>query len=218
MADVLLNSEYQKIGITERHQNNIRTLGAVSIFLKWIKNFYWAQLNPIAAYFVVQLGQTVKEMAGFTILLILCIIAFTNFFMVIQKNKAAPIIDEFGAQDPPDYVTGFLPSEFVSALISVYLLSLGEFAEIDGYSEGHTKYIAWFMFIAGTIIIQLIFMNMLIAVMSTPFGEVLEKATLFRYRQQLSFIVDFIDHVDIKKQFKNMRYVMVVKPEDVVVN
>ena len=57
----------------------------------------------------------------------------------------------------------------------MYLLSLGEFAEMDGYSEGHDRQLAWLAFVFATIIVQLIFMNMLIAVMSTPFGIVLEK-------------------------------------------
>lgn len=74
------------------------------------------------------------------------------------------------------------------------------------------------MFILGTIIIQLIFMNMLIAVMSTPFSIVKEKETLFRYKQQLSIIVDYIDHVPIKNMFKDQKYILVVKPEEITVD
>jgi len=40
-------------------------------------------------------------------------------------------------------------------------------------------------------------MNMLIAVMSTPFSIVKENETLFRYKQQLSIILDYIDLVPI---------------------
>lgn len=58
-------------------------------------------------------------------------------------------------------------------------------------------------------------MNMLIAVMSTPFGIVLEKEKLFKYKQQISLIVDFIDYVELKKYFSSMKYIMVVKPEEI---
>jgi hypothetical protein len=54
---------------------------------------------------------------------------------------------------------------------------------------------------------------MLIAVMSTPFGEVMEKKDLFKYKQYISIIVDYIDLVDIKKNYKSFKYIMVVKPE-----
>lgn len=69
----------------------------------------------------------------------------------------------------------YVDSEFFSAAISVYLLSFGEFQELSGYSEGHDRKLAWIMFVFGTLIIQLVFMNMLIAVMNTPFAIVKEK-------------------------------------------
>lgn len=94
--------------------------------------------------------------------------------MVISKNKK---------DDEAGYVTNFVDSDFISAILSIYLLSLGEFAELDGYTEGHDRQLAWVMFVLGTFIVQLVFMNMLIAVMSTPFSIVMEKETLFRYKQ-----------------------------------
>ena len=36
-------------------------------------------------------------------------------------------------------VLGELWGEIVNAFISMYLLSLGEFAELDGYMEGHDR-------------------------------------------------------------------------------
>lgn len=83
----------------------------------------------------------------------------------------------------------------------MYLVSLGEFGELDGYSEGHDRQLAWLGFISATLIVQLLFMNMLIAVMSTPFGIVMEKELLFKYKQQISIIVDYIDLIDIKKEY-----------------
>ena len=61
-------------------------------------------------------------------------------------------------------------------------------------------------------------MNMLIAVMSTPFSIVKENETLFRYKQQLSIILDYIDLVPINDIFKKQKYIMVVKPEEIKVD
>ena len=186
--------------------------------MKWFKIFYWGKLFKTSAYFIVQLYETVAEMQGFMSLLVMCIIAFTNFFMVIQKNKDVQELDEFGNDEHPNYVTSYVDSQFFAALISVYLLSLGDFQELEGYSEGHDRQFAWIMFVFGTIIIQLIFMNMLIAVMSTPFSIVKENETLFRYKQQLSIILDYIDLVPINDIFKKQKYIMVVKPEEIKVD
>lgn len=218
MFDVLWHKKEHESGITLRQLKHMRTFGAWVIFMKWMKCFYWGKLYKTSAYFIVQLYETVREMGGFMILLVMCIIAFTNFFMVIQKNKDPEQLDEFGVNEHPDYVTSFVDSEFFASLISVYLLSLGDFQQLAGYSEGHDRQFAWLMFILGTIIIQLIFMNMLIAVMSTPFSIVKEKETLFRYKQQLSIIVDYIDHVPIKNMFKDQKYILVVKPEEITVD
>jgi len=135
---------------------HLRTLGAIMIFFKWQKCFYWGKLYQKPAYFIVQLFETVKEMRGFLIMVSLCIIAFTNFFMIIQKNKkflvyepeeaGGPLEDANGCpieveaeEEPAGYVSEYLQIEFVDAFIAMYLLSLGEFAEMDGYSEGHDR-------------------------------------------------------------------------------
>jgi hypothetical protein len=60
-------------------------------------------------------------------------------------------------------------------------------------------------------------MNMLIAVMSTPFGEVMEKKDLFKFKQYISIIVDYIDLIDIKNEFTAYKYIIVVKPEEIKV-
>ena len=57
---------------------------------------------------------------------------------------------------------------FIDAFISMYMLSLGEFAT-DGYNEGYNKIGAWVMFILATIVVMLLFMNFIIAIMSEPF-------------------------------------------------
>lgn len=88
MFHILFRNNYS-VGITLRHLKHIRTFGAWIIFMKWFKIFYWGKLFKTSAYFIVQLYETVAEMQGFLSLLIMCIIAFTNFFMVIQKNKDA---------------------------------------------------------------------------------------------------------------------------------
>jgi hypothetical protein len=95
----------------------------------------------------------------------------------------------------------------------MFLVSLGEFAAMDGYSTGNDKYFAWLMFFFATLSLLLLFMNMLIAVMNEPFTTVGENKALHKFQQQVSIIVDSIDVIDINTIFKDYRYIIVIRPE-----
>jgi hypothetical protein len=95
----------------------------------------------------------------------------------------------------------------------MYLLSLGEFNSMDGYSGGFNVKSSWAMFIFATVILLLMFMNMVIAVMSEPFEDVKNAKVAYQLQQQIEFIVDFRDLVDLKEKYKKEKYIMVIKPE-----
>lgn len=59
------------------------------------------------------------------------------------------------------------------------------------------------------------FMNMVIAVMSEPFEDVKNSKVAYQLQQQIDFIVDFQDLVDLKKEYMKEKYIMVIKPEQV---
>ena len=56
-------------------------------------------------------------------------------------------------------------------------------------------------------------MNMLIAVMSQPFADVYENEETYRNMQIVEMIVSNLDLVDLKEQFKNQKYIIVLRPE-----
>ncbi len=56
-------------------------------------------------------------------------------------------------------------------------------------------------------------MNMLIAVMSQPFADVYENEETYRNMQIVEMIMSNLDLVDLKKQFKNKKYIIVLRPE-----
>ena len=59
---------------------------------------------------------------------------------------------------------------FIDSIISVYLIGMGEYnTETLGESQ---KVFTWIIFILSTLILQLIFMNMLIAIMGSTFSRV----------------------------------------------
>ena len=109
----------------------------------------------------------------------------------------------------------------VDALISMYLIALGDFADREGFMKvpndangGKDKVVAWIMFMVACFLILIIFMNMLIAVMSLPFGEVQDNKDKHLNKFKVMMILDFKDRVDIQKQFLNHKYILVVSPEE----
>ena len=99
----------------------------------------------------------------------------------------------------------------------MYLLSLGEFVT-DGFTESYNPMTLWLMFILATVILLLLFMNMLIAVMAEPFGDVASKADLYKYKSQIEIIHDHQDLVDVGALFKKHKYIMIIKPEEAYVD
>jgi len=115
-----------------------------------------------------------------------------------------------GREDGNVYVTEYLGIKPVDALISAYFMGLGEFA-YDGYSYGPNKYSAWSMFLMATFLTCVVFMNMLIAIRGETFGAVTEKAEQNGLKEQINLINDHIWLLDLKKTFKNQKYLIIVR-------
>lgn len=50
----------------------------------WIKVFYWMRLFSSLAYYVKLIQQTVVDSAHFMLMVLIIILAFANFFFVVQ--------------------------------------------------------------------------------------------------------------------------------------
>ena len=95
-------------------------------------------------------------------MVMIIILTFATFFYIININGKA-----VGLSYIPDY--GLNP--FLTSIISVYMITLGNFAYSD-YSAGPNITSCWLMFLACTFFNCVMFMNMLIAIMSNTFEEV----------------------------------------------
>ena len=148
----------------------------ICILLKVWKLFSWLKLFPEPpGYFIAQLGATYDAIVGFITLLFIVILGFAIFFYMINHNAEldARINPHIGKYH---YVGSFMGYPAIDALISMYLISLGDFADRGGLEkvpdDSIDKIVAWVMFLLACFFIQIIFMNMVIALMSHPFGEV----------------------------------------------
>lgn len=64
------------------------------------------------------MNRTIGTVIGFGSMLMIVLLAFTNFYYIIQTNVE---------NEDNDYVAPYTGLKFLDAFISMYLISLGEF-------------------------------------------------------------------------------------------
>jgi len=141
----------------------LQVIASFCIFLMWFKLFYWMRLFKPFSAFIRMITEIVKDIQVFLVMLIISLAAFANIIYVLNLNREGDLADVPIYSD----LVGFAPAD---AMIHAYLTGLGEFG-MDNYSESDSTAM-WIMFFMATVIVQLIFMNLLIAIMGESFARV----------------------------------------------
>jgi hypothetical protein len=131
----------------------------------WVKVFYWMRLFPSYSYYVKLIVQTIIDSMQFMVMNFIIMISFASFYYILNNN----LID---SQSEDRYIPKITGSDMMDSLISIYLLgALGDF-DVSLYQHGSDANYSLFMFVVATFIIQVVFMNMLIAIMGNTFSLV----------------------------------------------
>jgi hypothetical protein len=104
--------------------------------------------------------QIVSDVKTFTIMLCIILLAFANFFYVI----------DMGDKDST-YVGLYTGNNVINVLMEMYFVSLGNF-NLGSYSNGDNSGIIWVFFILASFVIVVVFMNLLISIMGNTLGDV----------------------------------------------
>lgn len=112
-------------------------------------------------------------------------------------------------------------------MYQLYLLSLGEFA-MGGFEDHPEMTLVYFFFTMATFFTQIIFLNMLIAIMGDTFGRVIENKANYGMQTKLSIMGDYTAVIDQKNTLRarccgsknasdegtdKLNYLFVVKPK-----
>jgi hypothetical protein len=189
--------------------HNLQIIGSVAVFIMWVKLFYWMRLFKPFSAFIRMITEIIKDIQVFLVMLIIALGAFANIIFVLNINrKDSACTDDPSCGPIYDSVVGFAP---IDALIHAYLTGLGDFNK-DNYSSENSA-VVWVMFILATIIVQLIFLNLLIAIMGESFSRItaiMQQSTL----KELCAIME--DHIWLQKideLFVNKRYILWLTPD-----
>ena len=177
--------------------------GSIAVFMMWFKLFYWMRLFKPFSAFIRMITEIIKDIQVFLVMLIIALGAFANIIFILNLNR----IDSGSAPLYEDLI-GFPP---LDAMIHAYLMGLGDFNK-DSYSEEDSK-VVWIMFIFATIIVALIFMNLLIAIMGESFSRItgiMQQSTL---KELCSIMEDHIWLQKIDELFESKRYILWLTPD-----
>ena len=120
------------------------------------------------------------------------------------KEGDSPIISE---------VFGFF---YFDSIYNQYMLSLGDF-DMNGFDDHQSSGLVYILFIFATLFTQITFLNMLVAIMSNTFEQVMEKKNQYAQETRLGFMADYYDVFNFKtgmfgRQVDPKTYLFIVSP------
>ena len=101
----------------------------------------------------------------------------------------------------------------MSSIIYAYMLSLGEF-DTEGFA-GNNELLLWAIFIGATFLLQITFLNMLIAIMGNTFDRVMEAKQQSEMRERIAILADF--RLVLRRLFHqsdDFQYIFVISPNE----
>lgn len=122
-------------------------------------------------------------------MLVIVIIAFANFFYVIDRGDSSR-----------QYVGGYVNNHLINSFMEMYFISLGEY-NYGNYSGGNNSGIMWIGFLIATFMICVVFMNLLISIMGNTLNDVQEIQQEAQYQEQALMINEFISLIDLNAKF-----------------
>ena len=141
------------------------------------------------ANFVRAVTQIIKSAKTLFMCLAIFVLMQTFMFYIMLQNLTAP---------PKELNGDLLPTGFFAIMLNSYRFVLGEFNILEYFCDQENPIVFWFIFVVSTLFQVLIFLNMLIAVMTSTFELEETKATANIYKAKLYCLQEF--------SFKVMRY------------
>lgn len=98
----------------------------------------------------------------------------------------------------------------MDAWITQWILGLGEF-DLDPFAANESD-LQWFFFVSATFFTNIVFLNMLIAIMSDTFDKITEKKERNGMIQQTQLYADFIRNLKVSKKMNSSRFLYIITP------
>ena len=160
-----------------------RTLASVSVCFLWFKVFDWLRLFDGTAFFIKLIEETLTSIRAFLIIMVVWYMMFGSAIYILDMSLPAeqsimPEVSNLWVLD---------------AFQNQYELSLGEY-QLESYEEAESRRLMLYvLFFASTFLIQIMFLNMLIAIMGDAFDQATENRENNATITKVRIMGDYID-------------------------
>lgn len=171
---------------------------AISLLFLWLKLFYFGRVFTSTAALIRMIIEITFDMRYFLVLMLVAVAGFANSFYILARNdtEADPV---------------FTGNSYGEAFLYSYRTGMGDFS-VDGFEfrDLILTYSLWFL---NTLIILIVFLNMLLAIMGDTFDRVQETVENNMIRELVGMMVENANLVNRKRLFKKSKYIFVIQEE-----
>ena len=182
--------------LLEQDYEDINAVGSIAVLIMWFRLFYLLRVFSETAYLISMIQAIILDMKYFVLALVIAILAFANTFWILGRAG-----DE----------GNFAGKSIFDAFIFSYKMGLGDF-NTDGFNTKHEDLI-WALWFLNTLIILIILLNLVIAIMGDTFDRVQETQEATMLQEFASIIRENEFLVNRHKMFKDVKYIVIVQPE-----
>ena len=156
------------------------------------------------AFFINLLNKTLSGIKAFSVMMIILVMCIANVMYILNLEDQSTVNEE------ASLYSLHLPYDFANAVIFAYNLAIGEY-DSDNFKGEHQN-LLWIIYAAATFMLQITFLNMLIAIMSNTFDQVLAEKKQSAMNEKINILNDFrliLEKMDLKMNFQ---YIFLIKP------
>ena len=164
---------------------------SIAILSLWSNFFDWLRLFDQTSFYIKLVERTFVDIVQFMILFIIALAMIGSAMFALERSY------DFG-EEPDRIIDNTFDYFFIDFVYNQYMLALGEFA-VDGFANHPVSDMCYLLFIFATLFTQVVFLNMLIAIMGNTFAQVMEKKHQYAQATKLSFMADYYDVFNSKK-------------------
>ena len=139
---------------------------ATAALLMWIKLFYFMRLSEATGHFITMIARVFTETKVFFQLYLALVLSFSTSLFILN-DKA--------------------PKGYAEVFFGTYMIGMGEY-DVDFDSASTAPLIMGFIFFAFTIAINIVMLNVLIALVSKAYEDVTGDAEMANYFERVNLI------------------------------
>lgn len=155
------------------------------------------------------------------VLFFIVLFCFSNGLYIVDKAVEGYDVDWSQYTNLPDMqpckgskgkvIDGAFNEPILDSVVNQYLLSLGEFA-IDSFEGAPHSSMIWGMFIIATFMSNIVFLNMIIAIMGDTYNRVAADWQRSALVERTRIYADYMPRIRLSDKFKDQKFIYVVTP------